>query len=68
MDKRVGSQIPPLASLGRDDKRGKMARSIDKRGRRAAEGVGPYGRDDKRGKRWRQERGAAKAAPLIHLT
>ena len=35
---QVGSQIPPLASLGRDDKRG----------RRAAEGVGPYGRDDKR--------------------
>ena len=48
MGKRVGSQIPPLASLGRDDKRGKGARSIDKM-ERAAEGVGPYGRDDKRG-------------------
>ena len=42
--KRHRSQIPPLASLGRDDKRGRAARSIDKRERRAAEGVGPYGR------------------------
>ena len=41
------SQIPPLASLGRDDKRGGAARSVDKR-ERAAEGVGPYGWDDKR--------------------
>ena len=46
---QVGSQIPPLASLGRDDKRGRAARPIDKRGEAGRRGRRPLRAVDKRG-------------------